>query len=128
MIVELLAIFSCAVLLCLAIFQSLLSTGYPLGRFAWGGRHDVLPTKLRIGSAISILLYIFFAVIILSAAGVANIISNEQLTSIAIWVLVAYFFLGVFMNGISQSKLERAVMTPVALCLALSCLLIAIIN
>lgn len=41
----------------LAIFQLALVCGAPLGKFAWGGQHKVLPPKLRIGSGIAIVLY-----------------------------------------------------------------------
>ncbi|MEW9873186.1 hypothetical protein [Arthrobacter sp. HS15c] len=52
-IVQLAAIAACALLAALAVFQAALIAGAPLGRFAWGGQHDVLPAKLRIGSATS---------------------------------------------------------------------------
>ena len=40
----------------LAVFQVALIAGAPLARFAWGGQHRVLPTRLRIGSAVSVAL------------------------------------------------------------------------
>lgn len=43
-----------------------------------------------------------------------------------IWVLAVYFAVGVVMNGISRSKPERNLMTPVALVLAITTLLIAL--
>ena len=42
------------------------------------------------------------------------------------WVLAAYFTLGVVMNGISRSKPERRIMTPTALVLAVLYLILAI--
>ena len=47
-IVQLAAIAACVILAALAIFQAALIAGAPLGRFAWGSQHSVLPTKLRI--------------------------------------------------------------------------------
>jgi hypothetical protein len=105
------------VLAALAVFQLLLIAGRPLGRFAWGGQHDVLPRNLRIGSAISIVLYAFFALIIADRAGLITL----GLPAFAIWVLAGYSTLGVFVNAISRSKPERNLMTPVALLLALAC-------
>lgn len=55
------AVLVCAVLGLLAVFQAGLVAGLPLGRFAWGGQHIVLPSRLRIGSAVSIVLYAVFA-------------------------------------------------------------------
>ena len=46
------ALLTCLVLGALAIFQGLLALGAPLGRFAWGGRHRVLPLSLRAGGLV----------------------------------------------------------------------------
>lgn len=124
--IETLAFIACFILAALAVFQALLIFGAPLGQYAWGGSHVVLPTKLRIGSAISIILYFFLALIILSSAKVLDIPISKDILYVGIWVLTAYFSIGVFMNGISRSKRERAVMTPAALALALICLFIAL--
>jgi hypothetical protein len=115
---QLAAIVACAVLAALTVFQAALISGAPLGRFAWGGQHDVLPNKLRIGSAVSIALYVLFAYVALAKAGLAPPLLNETFTSVSSCVLTAYFALGVVMNGISRSKPERLVMTPTALLLA----------
>jgi hypothetical protein len=112
------AMVACAVLAGLTVFQAALIAGAPLGRFAWGGQHDVLPAKLRIGSAVSIALYVLFAYVALARAGLVPPLVNETFTSVSSWVLTAYFALGVVMNGISRSKPERLVMTPTALLLA----------
>src|SRR3954452_9080085 len=59
------AVVASVVLTGLAIFQVLLAAGRPLGRFAWGGRNEVLPARLRVGSVVSICLYAFFAALLL---------------------------------------------------------------
>lgn len=123
--IEAVALIACVVLAVLAVFQVLLIFGAPLGQYAWGGSHVVLPTKLRIGSIVSIILYFLFTLIILSSAEILNISIDKDALNIGIWVLTAYFTIGIFMNGISRSKRERAVMTPSALILALACLFIA---
>jgi hypothetical protein len=115
-----------AVLLgCLAVFQLLLVTGAPLGRFAWGGQHVVLPTGLRIGSGISIALYAVFALLMLQAAGAVAVLPHGMV-GVAIWVLTGYFALGVAMNAASRSRPERLVMTPTVLTLAVVCLVLAL--
>ena len=109
----------------LVAFQALLSAGQPLGRFAWGGQHAVLPTGLRVGSAVSIVLYAGFAVLILCAAGALSVLP-EGFVEVAIWVLTGYFALGIGLNAISRSRPERLVMTPVVLVLAAVCLVLAL--
>jgi hypothetical protein len=115
---QLSAILACAILAGLTIFQGALIAGAPLGRMAWGGQHKVLPARLRIGSAVSIALYVLFAYAALAKAGPVPPLISETFTSIAMWVLTAYFALGVVMNGISRSKPERLIMTPTTLVLA----------
>jgi hypothetical protein len=120
-----LAVLAVVVLAGLAVFQALLVAGQPLGRFAWGGQHTVLPTGLRVGSAVSIALYAGFAVLILCAARALAVLP-AGLVDIAIWVLTGYFTLGIAMNAISRSRPERFVMTPLVLVLAVVCLVLAL--
>jgi hypothetical protein len=119
------ALVGTALLGCLAVFQLLLVAGAPLGRFAWGGQNVVLPRGLRIGSAISIVLYGVFTLLILQTAGAFAVLPRGS-TGVAIWVLTAYFALGVPMNAASRSRPERLVMTPVVLTLAVVCLVLAL--
>jgi hypothetical protein len=119
------AIAGVLVLAALAVFQALLAAGAPLGAFAWGGQHVVLPTRLRIGSAVSIVLYGLFAVLMLQAAGIVSVLPDRAAT-VGIWVLAVYLVIGVVLNAISRSRSERLVMTPVALVLAVICVVLAL--
>ncbi|MGK5113859.1 MULTISPECIES: hypothetical protein [unclassified Geodermatophilus] len=119
------ALVGAALLAGLAVFQLLLIAGAPLGRFAWGGRTSVLPTGLRIGSAVSIALYAVFALVVLQTGGISGVLPGG-LAGVAIWALAAYFAVGVAMNAASRSRPERLVMTPVALALAVVCLVLAL--
>jgi hypothetical protein len=123
---EIFAIVSCIILFGLAIFQLALILGAPIGKYAWGGAHTTLPRNLRIGSAISILLYGIFAIIILNKTEIILLFNDHAITDIGVWVLAAYFCIGAVMNGISRSKPERNLMTPIALVLAVLTLFIAI--
>lgn len=124
--IELYALIACAILLGLTLFQALLIAGVPIGRYSWGGSHDVLPKHLRIASASSIALYIVFAAFILSKAAVIDLVQNAPLVDVGMWVFTGYFFLGILMNAISKSKKERLVMTPVAAGLAILFLLVSL--
>ena len=120
------AVVACSILAALAVFQLCLALGAPWGRFAWGGQHDgPLPTRLRVGSVVSIVLYALFAVVILDRADMVQVLP-DAVSGVGIWVLVAYLALGVVMNGISRSRSERAVMTPVSLVLAVCALIVAV--
>jgi hypothetical protein len=112
------------ILVALVVFQVALIAGAPLGRFAWGGQHERLPRKLRIGSVVSVVLYVAFIVLALDRVGAIDVLP-DAFSVIAMWVLTGYLALGVILNLISRSKPERYLMTPVALVLALLAWVIA---
>lgn len=114
------------ILALLGVFQLALAAGAPLGRFAWGGGHDRLPTPLRIGSLVSILIYTAFAIIVLERAEMIALLPWPDVVSIGIWVITAYMALGILMNAISRSKPERNVMTPVVTVLFATSLVVAL--
>ena len=105
------------VLVALAIFQLALVFGAPLGRFAWGGAHRVLPARLRVGSAVSVLIYALIDVIAWDRVGAIDVFP-EPFSEVAMWVIFAYFVLGIGMNAISRSKPERYTMVPMSAALA----------
>ena len=116
--IELAAVVVSVLLAGLAVFQVALVAGAPLGRFAWGGQSEVLPTAPRIGSVVSVVSYAVIAWLVWRAVG--------QTDDGWIWGITAFFGVGVLMNAVSRSRPERFVMTPIVLLLALCCLLIAL--
>ena len=104
----------------LAVFQVLLVAGRPLGRLAWGGQHEVLPPSLRIESAVSVVSYAVIAWVVWRAA------TEPEDDRPWMWVLTAFFGLGVAMNAASRSRPERLLMTPIALVLAACSALVAV--
>jgi hypothetical protein len=121
---EAFAYLGCFALTALTVFQVSLIAGAPLGRFAWGGAHTVLPKKLRIASVLSVLLYALFATVILSKSGIWPLYPVGSVDSL-MWVLTGYFMIGIVMNAISRSKSERMVMTPAAAILAFAFFMVA---
>jgi len=109
----------------LAVFQLALALGAPLGRFAWGGQHRVLPGRLRIGSLVSIVIYAIIAVLALDRVGLIDVVP-DVVSTVGMWVVFAYFVIGIPLNAISRSKPERYVMTPVVTILAVLSLLVAL--
>lgn len=114
MVATIIALF---ILASLAIFQLALALGAPLGRFAWGGKHTVLPTKLRISSVVAIGIYALFAIIITNKAGLLNIFAQGIFLEVAMQAVIVYLAIGVVMNALSRSKAERYTMTPISLVL-----------
>jgi len=114
------------ILAALGIFQIMLIFGAPIGHFAWGGQHRVLPRNLRIGSLFSIAIYIGIAACILSKSGIYQVIPQGPILDILVWTIFGYLVLGVFMNAISRSKVERYTMMPTSLVLAICVLVVAL--
>jgi len=112
------------VLVLLAVFQIALAFGAPLGRFAWGGQHRVLPTRLRVGSAVSVVIYGFIVLVAWDRVGAIDVFP-EGFADVAMWVIFGYFVLGIPMNAISRSRAERFTMVPVTIVLAVLSLFIA---
>ncbi|MBB5632214.1 hypothetical protein BKA04_000437 [Cryobacterium mesophilum] len=120
------AIAATVVLGLLAVFQLALVAGAPLGHLAWGGQSRVLPTRLRIGSVVSIAIYALIAAVLLERAGLIRLFGDPGLVQVAVWVVFAYFALGILLNAISRSTPERYTMVPVTLVLAALSLVVAL--
>ena len=110
----------------LALFQGLLVVGAPLGRFAWGGQHRVLPVSLRISSLVSIVIYALISMFVLARVGVVRLGVLSGIVGIAIWVVATYFFIAIGLNLGSKSKSERSVMPAVSAVLGVLCIVVAL--
>ncbi|MGP3536463.1 hypothetical protein ACTU3I_16830 [Microbacterium sp. RD1] len=113
------------VLAALAVFQIALALGAPLGVFAWGGQNRVLPLHLRVGSLVSVVVYALIVVLAWARVGVWLTIP-DVVGTVGMWVVFAYFCLGILMNAMSRSRPERFTMVPLTVVLAVLSLLIAL--
>jgi hypothetical protein len=110
-------------LLFFAIFQILLATGAPYGEAAWGGRQGkVLPRNYRIASVFSCMFFLFSILVVLSITGIIDFF-NSPFVDRYMWFLTVYLGLGIFMNAISRSKIER-LWAPVIAVVFILCLMI----
>jgi hypothetical protein len=103
------------------VFEAALAAGARLGDAAWGGAHTQLTTGQRLGSAVSAL---FFAAAIIivrrRASGRA-----ERRYRWGTWGLTVIFALSAVTNLASDSHWENYLMAPVALVLAMLCVIVA---
>lgn len=94
-------------LLLIAVFQILLAAGYPYGEAAWGGRQGkVLPRTYRIASGFSCLFFVFSVLVVLSKIGLLGLFHSSFVDGYMLFLTV-YLGLGVVMNAVSRSKIER---------------------
>jgi hypothetical protein len=110
----------------LAVFQVALIGGAPLGRAAWGGRSTYLPNSLRITSAVTILIYVLRALLVLRRAGFPVRWISPGFARWGTWAFVIILTLAALVNFLSQSPRERFLLAPTALLLAALSLIVAI--
>ena len=104
----------------LLLFQILLALGFPLGRFAWGGRYDTLPRNLRIGSAISSIIFLVITLLLWQQT------NRGSGFDIIYPVLGVLFLLSSYANFNSESTPEKLTGTPAAILLYLCFLSLSI--
>ena len=110
----------------LMCFQILLALGFPYGKAAWGGKYIKLPSRLRIASLFSAGVFVVASLFVLERADVLSVFNSSTITTIAVWILVAFLGLNTLGNFASKSKPEKRIMTPISLTLTLLCLIVAI--
>ncbi len=102
----------------IAVLYILLIAGLPYGEFAMGGQYKTVPNKKKPVYVVSLLFQAVAIVVVLQMAYALPLMLPYNVTRIVCFVFAAYFTLGIFMNAISKSKKERAVMTPVSAVIA----------
>jgi hypothetical protein len=127
-LIHLAAIISTVTFVGMAIFQVLLSLGFPLGEAAMGGYHKILPKPLRFASAVSAIILLFMGFVFLQYAKVVSFGFNELFTNIIVWVITVYLALNTIANLVSKSKKERQIMTPISSIAFILCLFVALFS
>ena len=116
--VQWVAVLAAIVLLVMSLFHLALAAGLPWGVAAWGGTHRLLPAKLRVGSVAAAAILACAGLVILARAGLVVPGAQSMFVRVASWAFAAYFALNALGNLSSSSRVERVVMTPVAVLLA----------
>ena len=109
----------------IAGFEAALALGAPLGNAAWGGANAHLAPGLRIASGITVAIWVFAALVVLGRTGYRVSKIPFRACLYGTWVLFGYLSLGTLMNIASRSNWERFLQAPIALIVAVLCLLVA---
>ena len=109
----------------IAIFQAVLAAGAPLGHAAWGGESAELSTGQRIGSVISVVVWICAAFVVLGRAGFWGRASDTRLFRWGTWFFVGITAISAVANFASRSRWENVIWGPMALILAVLCVTVA---
>ncbi len=102
-------------LLVLVGFQVALAAGVSWGKAAYGGAAATLAPAQRVSSGVAAVIWALVAWFFLSLAipALPGIVPASW-HIVVLWVLVALFAIATVMNGISRSRIERAIWTPVS--------------
>ena len=104
------------VLTLVAMFQLALVLGAPMGEYVSGGQNPgKLPPRLRVVSAISILIYAGIAGHLLAQIGVVDKLFDGQFNELGNWGMVGILSASLAANAMSKSKKERQLWVPVLL-------------
>ena len=96
-------------------FQVALAAGAPWGRASYGGAPDRLPRRLRVTSAVAALVWVAAVLVVLRRAGVpVPAPLPDGALPLACWVLTALLGVGLLLNLVTRSRVERAVWAPVS--------------
>lgn len=107
----------------LIIFHILILLGILPSDIVWGSRLEN-PEQVLIMELIALVITIlFFLIIILK---VSNGRKYRKLVNIGVWIIFIYFSLNVIGNLASENLVEKAILSPIALFMALLTLRLAI--
>jgi hypothetical protein len=110
-----------------AVLYILLVLGFPYGELAMGGKHKVMPKSMRLACAVSVLVQLLAAAVLMQTGGIISTALSDGLARGLCYFLAVYLTLNTVMNGISRSKKEKYAMTPLSLLTAV-CFWITALN
>lgn len=97
------------------IMSILLIIGLPLGEFTMGGQYKIFPKKLRIILVFQLVLQVWFTITILQMGGHLSLWFSLHTTKMIGIIMSIYLSVNTVVNGISKSKKERFIITPLSL-------------
>lgn len=109
----------CHFLLFACIHLAVLSKWIPYA-VVWGGRLKTDKEMYRFES-VSLLMILFFLWVALEEAQIVEGFLSAQVVSVIFWVMAVLFALNTVGNLLLENRVERLVFTPLALLLAISC-------
>lgn len=110
----------------LILFQLALAVGAPWGKLTMGGFHTgTLPKKFRFAAILQALVILTTVAIVTIEAGLW-LGHFKPITSIGIWFVIVLFSISLILNLITRSIWERRMGAPIALCMLICSIIIAV--
>ena len=112
-----------------ALFQGALALGVPWGAYAYGGRavsdDGTLPPTYRGASAVTAVVLVLFAIVILTRAGIVGTSGESTLVTVLSWVIVGFMAINTPMNFLGKHWIEKFVFGGITLALVVLCAIVA---
>ncbi|WP_083391995.1 hypothetical protein [Bacillus sp. MUM 13] len=121
------AIIGSAAFFAVALLYMLLALGFPFGNLAMGGKHKVMPKKMRAACAFSALVQLAAIVFLLKTGDIISADIPKNMAKGACYFFACYLLINTILNGMSKSKKEKLVMTPLSFLTAM-CFFITALN
>ena len=96
------AIIAVVIFVVISFLQLLLALGLPLGKLAFGGKYEKLPTKMRIMSLVAIGIFVLGALSVIERAGIITVFNNPIFVLVVVWVIAIYLAFNTLINAISK--------------------------
>ena len=109
----------------IAAFQVALALGAPWGRAAYGGTSATLQPELRVASGVATIVWLLAATVVLGRAGYWRSARWTVAFHWGTWLVAGLLALGAVVNFASSSPWERFGWGPLALLLAVLCVILA---
>ncbi|MDR6569558.1 MULTISPECIES: hypothetical protein [Chitinophaga] len=90
----------------------------------WGGRLKS-PMEMYRLEAISVLVNVFFLLVVLGKRKILKLPANSKVLSLALWLMCLLFFVNTLGNLISTNKWEQLIFTPMTCILAVCSAILA---
>ncbi len=100
----------------MALLQLLLVFGAPLGEYVLGGKHEVLPPKMRLLSVLYTCVFIIVGLSFLQAVEIIAPVFGAAFMKVTLIIYTLFLAYAVIGNGfLTKSKKEKYVMTPISI-------------
>lgn len=114
-----------AFLFIFVVVQLLVAVGIIPISMLWGGRLLELTPALRVSSVVAAAILVAFIYIIRYRAGLVGHVPQPTIIRVLAWVVAGYMVLNMLGNFASVSNVERFLLGPMTIVLAISTLIVA---
>lgn len=96
-------------------------------KIVWGSRLKTDSDMYKL-ETVSVILNIFFLIVILSISNYIPFTFNESVLTVLLWIMAALFLFNTVVNMLSKNRLEKLIFTPVTIILTILTVILIIFS